>query len=314
MVDSCLAGNLLELLAQIPDPRDRRGRRHPLVAMLATIVCAVLTGSRGYRAIAQWARSQSPTVWQWLGFRRKPPCANSFRNLLLALKPEVLESILRQWMAAAVQLPPPDTVQAVAIDGKTLCNTLAAHQRNVHLLSLFDQATGGVLSQQAVPPTTNESKTAVELLKTILLKGRLVTGEPNRRFRLGVVDRNSRVADPAAGQRSLRRIAVQPASHAVPDQRRFALPQLVAFPRVQRLAPRRVPAAIPPARPAARLSQGSLQRTLTLLEAKGVQSGVGAADPENANRHGKSTQVGRPLRGLGPTDGTDGSSPPKHRG
>lgn len=177
MVDSCLAGNLLELLAQIPDPRGRRGRRHPLVAMLTTVVCAILTGSRGYRAIAQWVRSQNSTVWQWLGFHRKPPCANSFRNLLLALKPEVLESILRQWMAAAVQLPPPDTVQSVAMDGKTLCNTLAAHQRNVHLLSLFDQATGGVLSQQAVPPTTNESKTAVDLLKTILLKGRLVTGD-----------------------------------------------------------------------------------------------------------------------------------------
>jgi hypothetical protein len=177
VVDSCLGGNLLELLAQIPDPRGRRGRRHPLVAMLATIVCAILTGSRGYRAIAQWVRSQSPTVWQWLGFHRKPPCANSFRNLLLALEPEVLEAILRQWMAATIQRPPPDTVQSVAMDGKTLCNSLAAHQRNVHLLSLFDQATGGVLSQQAVPPTTNESKTAVDLLKTILLKGRLVTGD-----------------------------------------------------------------------------------------------------------------------------------------
>ena len=177
MVDSCLAGNLFELLALIPDPRGRRGRRHPLAAMLTAIVCAILTGSRGYRAIAQWVRSQNVTVWQWLGFHRKPPCANSFRNLLLALKPEVLEAILRQWMAAAVQLPPPDAVQAVAMDGKTLCNTLAAHQRNVHLLSLLDQATGGVLSQQVVPPTTNESKTAVDLLKTILLKGRLVTGD-----------------------------------------------------------------------------------------------------------------------------------------
>lgn len=145
--------------------------------MLATVVCAILTGSRGYRAISQWVRSQNSTVWQWLGFHRKPPCANSFRNLLLALKPDVLESILRQWMAAAVQRLPPDAVQSVAMDGKTLCNTLAAHQRNVHLLSLFDQATGGVLSQQAVPPTTNESKTAVDLLKTILLKGRLVTGD-----------------------------------------------------------------------------------------------------------------------------------------
>jgi hypothetical protein len=177
MGDSCLAGDLLALLAQIPDPRGRRGRRHPLAAMLTTIVCAILTGSRGYRAIAHWARSQNATVWQWLGFHRKPPCANSFRNLLLALKPEVLEAILRQWMAAVLKLPEPDKIQSVAMDGKTLCNTLAAHQRNVQLLSLLDQGTGGVLSQQAVPPTTNEAKTAVDILKTIVLKGRLVTGD-----------------------------------------------------------------------------------------------------------------------------------------
>jgi len=177
MGNSCLAGNLLDLLAQIPDPRGRRGRRHPLAAMLTTIVCAILTGSRGYRAIAHWARSQNNSVWKWLGFHRKPPCANSFRNLLLALEPEVLEAVLRQWMAAVLGPPAPDAIQSVAMDGKTLCNTLAAHERNVHLLSLLDQATGGVLSQQAVPPTTNEAKTAVDILKTIVLKGRLVTGD-----------------------------------------------------------------------------------------------------------------------------------------
>jgi hypothetical protein len=174
---SCSAGNLLELLAQIPDPRSRLGRRHPLVAMLATIVCAILTGARGYRAIAQWARSQNATVWHWLGFRRKPPCANSFRNLLLALNPEDLEAVLRRWMAGVVELPTSNAPQAVAIDGKSLCNTLVAHQRNVHLLSLFDQASGSVLSQQAVPSTTNEAKTAMDLLKTIVLKGRLITGD-----------------------------------------------------------------------------------------------------------------------------------------
>ncbi len=145
--------------------------------MLIAIVCAILTGARGYRAIAHWVRSQGGTVWQLLGFHRKPPCANSFRNLLLALKPEVLEAILRQWMADVVQLPPSGAIQSVAMDGKTLCNTLAAHDRNVHLLSLLDQATGGVLSQQTVPPTTNEAKTAVEIVKTIVLKGRLVTGD-----------------------------------------------------------------------------------------------------------------------------------------
>lgn len=36
---------------------------------------------------------------------------------------------------------------------------------------------GGVLSQQAVDPTTNEAKAALELLKTIILKGRLISGD-----------------------------------------------------------------------------------------------------------------------------------------
>lgn len=145
--------------------------------MLTAIVCAILTGARGYRAIAQWVRSQSGEVWKWLGFHRKPPCANSFRNLLLALKPEGLEAILREWMATGLELPTSDALQPIAMDGKTLCNTLAAHERNVHLLSLLDQATGGVLSQQAVPHTTNEAKTALDILKTIVLKGRLITGD-----------------------------------------------------------------------------------------------------------------------------------------
>ena len=177
MGNSCVAGNLLELLSQIPDPRGRHGRRYPLAAMLATVVCAILTGARGYRAMAQWIHSQNTVVWLWLGFRRKPPCANCFRDLLLALDPDVLEAVLRQWIAGVLPQPAADAMSSVAIDGKTLCNTLAAHERNVQLLALLDRATGGVLSQQAVAPTTNEAKTALELLKTIVLQGRLVTGD-----------------------------------------------------------------------------------------------------------------------------------------
>jgi hypothetical protein len=145
--------------------------------MLAAIICGLLTGARGYKAIAEWTRDQSSTVWHWLGFTRKPPCANSFRNLLLALPPETLEEALRQWMQTILAQPLPDETRGTSLDGKTLCNTLAAHERNVHLLSLMDQALGGTLSQQAVDPQTNEAKTAIELLKTILLQGRLVTGD-----------------------------------------------------------------------------------------------------------------------------------------
>ncbi len=47
----------------------------------------------------------------------------------------------------------------------------------MHLLALFDQRTGGVLSQQAVPGMTNEAKAALSILKTLVLEGRLVTGD-----------------------------------------------------------------------------------------------------------------------------------------
>jgi hypothetical protein len=177
LVQSLVAGSLLAVLAEIPDPRGRHGRRHSLAAMLAAIVCAVLTGARGYRAIAEWVRNQDATVCRWLGFGRKPPCANSFRNLLLALPPETLEAALRVWVRGVLGEPAADELRATAIDGKTLCNTLSAHERNVQLLALLDQRTGGVLGQQAVDPTTNEAKAALGFLKELLLKGHLVSGD-----------------------------------------------------------------------------------------------------------------------------------------
>lgn len=47
--------HLLAYLATIGDPRARKGRRHPLVAILAMAAAAVLTGARSITAIAEWA-------------------------------------------------------------------------------------------------------------------------------------------------------------------------------------------------------------------------------------------------------------------
>jgi len=46
---------LLGLLTQIPDPRRRRGRRHPLAGLLAVGIAAVIAGSKSFAAIGQWA-------------------------------------------------------------------------------------------------------------------------------------------------------------------------------------------------------------------------------------------------------------------
>jgi hypothetical protein len=177
VVNTVAAGDLLAMLAGIPDPRERQGRRFGLSAMLATVVCGILTGARGYTAIAEWIHRQEVQVWHWLGYTRKPPCANTFRDLLMALDAGALEAVLREWAEQLLGETLPSELQVVSIDGKTLCSTLASHGRSVHLLSVLDQRTGFVLSQQEVDSKTNEHKGAMQLLKTLVLQGRLVTGD-----------------------------------------------------------------------------------------------------------------------------------------
>jgi hypothetical protein len=47
--------NLVDDVAQIADPRHRRGRRHPLAGVLGVAVAAVLAGAKSLAAIAEWA-------------------------------------------------------------------------------------------------------------------------------------------------------------------------------------------------------------------------------------------------------------------
>lgn len=176
------AGSLLAYLEQIPDPRGRQGRRHPLPAMLATVVCAILCGRRGYSAIAEWIHNQPAATWHLLGFTRRPPKLGAFRDLLMALAPPVLEGVLQSWVGVVLDQSGLEgmgdkELAALAMDGKSLRGTLAGHQRAVHLLSLFDQRTGFTLRQMQVDGKTNEHKAALEILKTVVLKGRVLTGD-----------------------------------------------------------------------------------------------------------------------------------------
>ncbi|MFE2038778.1 transposase family protein [Streptomyces scopuliridis] len=45
---------LARFLAGLPDPRGRRGRRFPLVAIVAAASASVLAGARSLTAIAEW--------------------------------------------------------------------------------------------------------------------------------------------------------------------------------------------------------------------------------------------------------------------
>lgn len=177
-MSSACGGSLLTYLSQVSDPRGRKGRRHPLSAMLTAVVSGLLCGNRGYAAIVEWLHDLPVDAWHWMGYTRRPPKQDCFRDLLMKLDPAVLEEALTAWISDVLGHDvTTDEISGVSIDGKTLCGTLRPFARAVHLVSLVDHQTGYVLSQCRVDEKTNEHKAALELLKTIVLQGRVIVGD-----------------------------------------------------------------------------------------------------------------------------------------
>jgi hypothetical protein len=146
--------------------------------MLTAVVCGLLCGARGYDGLVEWLHDQTVDIWHWMGFTRWPPKKDAFRDLLIKLDPAELDRVLRQWVATDLGLSDEtEALVGVSLDGKSLCGTLRAYSRIVHLLSAVDHQTGNVLSQQRVEEKTNEHKGALSLLRNMVLTGRVIVGD-----------------------------------------------------------------------------------------------------------------------------------------
>jgi hypothetical protein len=110
---------LLDLLAQIPDPRKRRGRGHPLAGLFAVGIVAVIAGSRSFATIGQRAADAGPDVLGGLGAMRGAAEESTFRRAFARLDPVRLDQALGAWLhTRAVQV---SGRLVIAIDGKAVC-------------------------------------------------------------------------------------------------------------------------------------------------------------------------------------------------
>ena len=87
---------LIEVLAEIPDCRTNRGKRHPLGAILALACSAMLCGYRSYTAIAEWGRHYGEHLVRALGFTHRSPCAATLHTVLRRVDREAFETQLVQ--------------------------------------------------------------------------------------------------------------------------------------------------------------------------------------------------------------------------
>jgi predicted transposase YbfD/YdcC len=165
---------LLDLLAQVPDPRKKRGRRHALAGLLAVGVAAVVAGSRSFAAIGQWAADAGADVLAGLGAARGPAEESTFRRAFALVSPDVLDQVLGAWLwTRAMQV---SGRLVIAIDGKAIRGAKDKDGKAPHLVAALAHGIGAVLGQVAVAAKSNEIPAVRDLLKAFAsLAGAVIT-------------------------------------------------------------------------------------------------------------------------------------------
>ena len=168
---------LCKILAEVDDPRDAQGQRHEFTAILMLICAAMLCGYDNPNQITTWGKALDADFLRELGFKRSVAIAKSqLYEILSRIEVEQFERLLGTWVESVLQELGINTpLPAVALDGKTLCGSKKLGATMVHLLSAVSHGVGLTLYQLGVDSKTNEIPVAQELLKDLLIEGRVFT-------------------------------------------------------------------------------------------------------------------------------------------
>jgi len=125
---------LLEVLARVPDPRERRGRRYLLTFVLAVAVACALAGARNFREAGDHAADLPQDVLARLGGTPHPllgriaaPSETRIRTLIQVIGADLLDDLIGGWLRAQADAGRLDgQLTAIARDGKWLRGVLDA--------------------------------------------------------------------------------------------------------------------------------------------------------------------------------------------
>ncbi len=170
------AVGLWQVWSEITDPRDRRGRRHSLVVILALVQAAVVSGATSFAAIRHWIGACPQQVLAGIG-ARQDHCTGRF----LAPHPDTVCRVMEQVDAAEVDAAyaryrsaqmaalhdDPDELIAMTVDGKAQRGTAHGQTRARHRLGVMLAADAITVAQLDVDGKSNEIKAFIPLLEQV---------------------------------------------------------------------------------------------------------------------------------------------------
>ena len=167
--------SLLEILDGIYDPRGARGKRHPLSALLALAVVAMLAGMTSYEAIVQYGKERGREFLYLLGFTRgRGLCKATYSRVFRRIDVAEFEAASSRWIQGHLRT---GDAAHIAIDGKTARGSRDGDTPAVHLVAAYAPDAHATVAQLRVDAKTNEHKAALEMLGILPIRGKIVTGD-----------------------------------------------------------------------------------------------------------------------------------------
>jgi predicted transposase YbfD/YdcC len=164
---------IADAFAELPDPRMDRNKHHQLVDIITIALCAVICGAEGWEQIAAYGRAKETWFRTYLTLANGIPSHDTFYRVFTLLNPTAFAQCFGRWMAAACEAT---GLKPIAIDGKSARRSRRPTATGcLHLVSAWLGSNNVTLGQVAVPDGSNEIAVIPELLRTLELRGAIVT-------------------------------------------------------------------------------------------------------------------------------------------
>jgi predicted transposase YbfD/YdcC len=137
------------------------------------VLCGSICGAESWRDFVLFGKSKLEYLRQYYEFKNGIPSKNTFARLFYALDVEQFKIQFVSWVKSLQTL----AADVIAVDGKTLCNSINETEGKsaIHMVSAFATKARLILAQQAVDDKSNEITAIPKLLSLLDLKGHIVT-------------------------------------------------------------------------------------------------------------------------------------------
>lgn len=161
-------------LSELKDPRREHGQKYPLKTVIILAVLAMIAGADDWVAVERYGTLKQDWLKGLLDLPHGIPSHDTFRRVFALLEPEAFQNCFMNWVRGLAQLK---VGEVVALDGKTVRRSQDRWngKEAIQTVSAWASMAGLVLAQQHVPEGSNEIATVPAVLRSLALRGCIVT-------------------------------------------------------------------------------------------------------------------------------------------